>query len=356
MEYDRRWRRIGLAIEKSRARAFVVHYPANIRYLCCSHLYTAAPPTYLVFTNGEAPLALTSFLEKNRTEAECAVGSVRVWGRLPGRRSEGRTAPVALRRILKGLGAGRVLVDRRIEGLGSLKQTQLDVVEKMRAIKSDEELALIKKACAIADRGARELPSILKNGITELEAAGELDRLLRSEGAQALAFPTIIAAGPHAAYPHHDSDMTVIRDTMVVCDFGVYVGGYCSDITRTIAVGTPPRSLLMAHGAVLAALRAGVRAVGPGKRLSAVDRACRRALEARGLEKYFVHSTGHGLGLEVHEAPAAGPFSKDVMKRGMVFTVEPGVYIPGLGGVRVEQDVLVTTSGARVLTRAPCGP
>ncbi len=352
MDYERRWRALWRELERRRARALVVQSPHNIRYLCCSHLYTAAPPTYLVFTNGGAPTAVTSFLERSRTEAECAVGSVRVWGRLPGMSSDGRRAPLALKRLLKELKATRVLVDRRVDGLEGFRQTQLDLIERMRAVKSDEELELIRRACAIADRGARELRAILRSGATELEVASELDHFLRAQGAQATAFPTIVAAGPHSAYPHHDSAPTAIRDTMVVCDFGVYVQGYCSDITRTYAVGGAPEELLSAHRAVTGAVEAGLRAVRPGGGIKRVDRACRSALRELGLERYFVHSTGHGIGLEVHEAPTAGPFSRDKMRRGMVFTIEPGVYIPGVGGVRIEQDVLVTGRGAELLTRS----
>ncbi|MGQ9583601.1 MAG: M24 family metallopeptidase [Thermoplasmatota archaeon] len=352
MEYERRWRALGRELERRRAGALVVQHPHNIRYLCCSHLHTAAPPTYLVFTGSGAPTALTSFLERSRTEEECAVGPVRVWGRLPGMSSEGRRAPLALMRLLKELGASRVLVDRRIEGLEGVRQTQLDIIERMRAVKSEEELALIRRACAIADRGARELRSILRSGATELEVANELDHFLRAQGAQATAFPTIVAGGHRSAYPHHDCSAAALRDTMVVCDFGVCVGGYCSDITRTYAIGTPPEPLVRAHRAVAEAVEAGIGAVRAGAGIRRVDGACRRALRRLGLERYFVHSTGHGIGLEVHEAPTAGPFSKELMRRGMVFTIEPGVYIPKLGGVRIEQDVLVSGRGAELLTKS----
>lgn len=350
--YEKRWRALRRAMEKSRVRAFVVQSPNNIRYLCCTHLYTAAPPTYLVFSGEDEPIAITSWLEMNRTALECEVGTVRVWGNLPGKRADAKKAPLALKKVLGELGAARALSDRAVEGVKDVRFRTSDAVEKMRAIKSDGELQLIRKACKIADLGAGELPRILSESSTELEAANELDHLLRAKGVQAVAFPTIIAAGPHSAYPHHDNAEYPVKDRAVICDFGVYVDGYCSDITRTLLNGDVDERLWEAYDGVRAAVDAGTGEVRPGRPIRKVDLACRQALGERGLDGYFVHSTGHGIGLEVHEAPTAGPRSRDIMRKGMVFTVEPGVYMPGLGGIRIENDVLVTSGGAEVLTKS----
>jgi len=350
--YRKRWRALRRELDKSKAKAFVVQNPHNIRYLCCTHLYTAAPPTFLVLTKDGGPIAIASWLESNRTKSECDVEQVRIWGNLPGKKADGKKGVLVLKKVLREMRIGNVLVDKKVEGLQGVRQKPSGVVERLRSVKDEGELALIRKAAALADAGARELPEMLRHRPTELGVANELDYFLRSKGPQGLAFQTIIAAGPHSAYPHHDNEKYTIKDTSVICDFGVYVEGYCSDITRTFLVGNADRRLAEAYEALAASVKAGTALVKPGRPIKEVDLACRAVLRDKGLDGYFVHSTGHGIGLEVHESPTAGPRSKDVMKKGMVFTIEPGVYIPGLGGIRIENDVLVTASGGEVLTRS----
>jgi len=350
--YEKRWMAVMNELAASGLKVFVVQNPHNIRYLSCSSLYTAAPPTYLLFTKKGGPIAVTSWLESNRTDSECCVPEIRIWGNLPGKKSFAKKSHLALGKLLKELGANKVLSDRPVSGV-PVKAKVTGCIEMMRSVKDAGELALIRKAAALADAGARMLPRFVNNGKTELQAANEVDYFLRKNGAQANAFPTIIAAGAHSAYPHHDNSSTVIRDTAVICDFGVYVEGYCSDITRTILAGKPDERLLEVYDAVQESVKAGMKSVRPKVPLRKVDEACREALRVRGLDGYYIHSTGHGIGLEVHESPYASPSSKEVAKKGMVFTVEPGVYIPKLGGVRIENDVLVTSNGCEVLTKSP---
>ncbi len=350
--YRKRLNAVRRELEITNAKAFVVQNPQNIRYLCCTHLYTAAPPTFLVLTMDKGPVAITSWLESSRTKFECDVEELRIWGNLPGKNADGKKSVLALKKVLGEMKIGNVLADKKVDGLEGVRQKSCGAVEKLRAVKDESEIALIRKAAAIADAGARELPEMLRHNPTELGVANELDYFLRSKGCQGVAFQTIIAAGPHSAYPHHDNERYAIRNTSVICDFGVYVEGYCSDITRTFLAGKADRRLSEAYEAVSAAVKAGTALVKPGRPIKEVDLACRAVLKGRGLLDYFVHSTGHGIGLEVHESPTAGPRSKDILKKGMVFTVEPGVYIPGLGGIRIENDVLVTATGAEVLTRA----
>jgi Xaa-Pro aminopeptidase len=352
MMYEKRWTAVIRELAESGLKVFVVQNPSNIRYLSCSNLYTAAPPTYLLFTNKGGPIAVTSWLESNRTDTECCVPEIRIWGNLPGKKAYAKKGQQALAKLLKELGAKKVLSDRPVSGI-PVKAKVTGCIERMRSVKDSGELALIRKATALADAGARMLPRFVKNGSTELQAANELDYFLRKKGAQAIAFPTIIAAGAHSAYPHHDNSNTVIRNTSVICDFGVYVEGYCSDITRTILAGKPDERLVEVYDAVRESVKAGTKIIRPGVSLRKVDEACREVLRVRGLDGYYIHSTGHGIGLEVHESPYASPSSKEVAKKGMVFTVEPGVYIPKLGGVRIENDVLVTSNGYEVLTKSP---
>lgn len=350
--YRKRLQALGRELERTKAKAFVVQNPHNIRYLCCTHLYTAAPPTFLVVTRDGGPVAITSWLESTRTKFECEVEQIRIWGNLPGKKADGKKGFLALRKVLREKRIGSVLVDKKVDGLRGVRMKVNGAIEKLRSVKDPAETALIRKAAAIADAGARELPEMLRHRPTELGAANELDYFLRSKGCQGLAFQTIVAAGPHSAYPHHDNEKYQIRDTSVICDFGVYVEGYCSDITRTVLAGNVGGKLAEAYDAVAASVKAGTARVRAGRPIKEVDLACREVLAERDLERHFVHSTGHGIGLEVHESPTAGPRSKDVMRKGMVFTVEPGVYLPGLGGVRIENDVLVTAGGAEVLTRS----
>ena len=350
--YSKRLQALRREMEKLKASAFVVQNPHNIRYLCCTHLYTAAPPTFLIVTEEDCPVAVTSWLESSRTGYECEVSEAWIWGNLPGKKADARKGVLALKKALREYEIGKVLCDKKVDGLRGVKMKASDAIEKLRAVKDPGEIGLIRKAAAIADAGARELPEMLIPGASELAVANELDYFLRAKGAQAVAFPTIIAAGPHSAYPHHDNERTPIRNASVICDFGVYVDGYCSDITRSHLVGKVDGRLAKAYDAVAASVRAGTARVRPGRPIKEVDLACREVLRSRGLDGYFVHSTGHGIGLEVHESPTAGPRSKDIMKKGMVFTVEPGVYIPGLGGIRIENDVLVTAGGFEVLTRS----
>ena len=350
--YRKRLQALRRELEKNNAKAFVVSNPHNIRYLCCTHLYTAAPPTFLVVTREDGPVAITSWLESSRAKFECDVEEVRIWGNLPGKKADAKKGFLALKKVLAEKRIGSVLVDKKVDSLRGVRMKQSGAIEKLRSVKDKSEIELIRKAAAIADAGARELPEMLRFKPTELGVANELDYFLRAKGCQGLAFQTIVAAGPHSAYPHHDNEKFTIANTSVICDFGVYVEGYCSDITRTVLSGNVDGKLAEAYDAVAASVKAGTARVKAGRPIKEVDMACREVLAERGLDGYFVHSTGHGIGLEVHEAPTAGPRSKDVMKKGMVFTVEPGVYIPGLGGIRIENDVLVTAGGSEVLTRS----
>jgi Xaa-Pro aminopeptidase len=166
-----------------------------------------------------------------------------------------------------------------------------------------------------------------------------------------MSFPTIIASGKRSALPHGvASEAKIAAGGFVVCDFGVILAGYCSDMTRTVHVGKPGREAIATYETVREAQQAAVEAVGPGVAVGEVDHAARKLLKKRGLAKHFSHSTGHGVGLEIHEAPRIAAGQADVLQAGMVITIEPGVYIPGKWGIRIEDMVLVTETGCEVLT------
>jgi Xaa-Pro aminopeptidase len=225
----------------------------------------------------------------------------------------------------------------------------------LRRAKDPGELARIARAAALADAALASVQGGLADGPTEVEFGLALDTEMRRLGAAGPAFETIVASGPNSAKPHHrPSARPVGRGEPVVLDFGAVFDGYCSDVTRTLWVGELAHAeLRRAVGVVAASQAAGVAAVAPGVEGVAVDRTCRDVIAAAGWGDRFLHGTGHGVGLDIHEAPGVGPSSTDTLAVGHVVTVEPGVYLPGIGGVRIEDTVVVTETGCTPLTNAP---
>jgi Xaa-Pro aminopeptidase len=224
----------------------------------------------------------------------------------------------------------------------------------LRARKSHAEVETIKKAIRLSQRAFQEVLSGYKGDIRERDLAISLDMAARRMGADGQSFETIVAGGPRAAMVHAAPSARKVRG-MTVVDWGVIYRGYRADITRTIAFGRVPPALRKAHDLVLEAQRNALDKIRPGVRAREVDRAARDLIEAAGYGPYFGHSLGHGVGLEVHERPHVSNGSGDVLEEGMIFTVEPGIYLPGIGGVRVEDMVMVTSRGVDVLTTLPRG-
>ena len=229
------------------------------------------------------------------------------------------------------------------------------VVEDLRQVKDDGELARMARAAAIADAALAEVRTLLVPGRREEELALALDTAMRRLGAEDRAFETIVASGPNAAKPHARPTARAFEaGDPVVIDFGAVFEGYRSDMTRTFCVGGEPRGTLARVFEVVAdAQAAGVAAVRAGVPGADIDAACRGPIAAAGWAEAFEHGTGHGVGLDVHEAPAVGPQSTAILAAGVVVTVEPGVYLPGTGGVRIEDTVVVTEDGCRALTAFP---
>jgi Xaa-Pro aminopeptidase len=231
------------------------------------------------------------------------------------------------------------------------------VVERQRLVKDAFEVALLRRAAHLLSDVARRLGSWVGAGRTEREVARSIDSALDGAGFSQPAFPTIVASGPNSAYPHaRPTDRRLRTGDLVVLDFGGVLDGYCVDLTRMAALGqVGPRAQSLVE-AVRDAQAAALAAIRPGVAGSDVDAAARRVLDARGLGPAFLHGTGHGLGLEVHEAPRLGRAesgASEMLQAGIVCTVEPGAYLEGFGGVRLEDDVLVTADGCEVLTDAP---
>jgi Xaa-Pro aminopeptidase len=230
------------------------------------------------------------------------------------------------------------------------------LVEKVRVIKDEVEIATLRDAGRRLGEIARRVQGFVREGRTEQSVAADIDAAMRAAGFSRPAFETIVASGPNSALPHaRPTDRAIRAGDPTVLDFGGVYDGYCVDLTRTVQLGAATGPLRQLYAAVAEAQQAAIAAVRPGVASSAIDAAARTVLERYGLAEAFGHGTGHGLGLEVHEEPRIARQSPrlpdPVVEPGMVFTIEPGAYVPGIGGVRIEDDVLVTDDGCEVLTR-----
>lgn len=238
-----------------------------------------------------------------------------------------------------------------LAGLSLLPTTGL--VEKLRSVKDQEELARLQKAIDASDSAMEAVCPMLQAGITEKEIAQRLETAMREFGSEAASFSTIVASGPNAAMPHHrPTDRTVNAGEPVVIDMGAKVGGYCSDISRTIVLGEEDETFRKLYDVVLGAQLTAMSIVQPGMTGRECDGLARSVISEAGYGENFGHSLGHGIGLAVHENPRVGPTSDDKLEVGSVFTIEPGIYIPGWGGVRIEDIVLLEEGGARPLSKA----
>lgn len=235
-------------------------------------------------------------------------------------------------------------------GKARLKSTS-GLVEELRSIKDTAEIEQIRAAVLLAAGLFQTVLGTIRPGVTENEVAGELELQARRAGAEKMSFDTIVAAGPRSALPHgRASAQPIPASGFIIVDYGVILAGYCSDMTRTVHVGRASRYHRRMYEAVREAQLASIDAVRPGVTAGDVDRAGRELLKKAGYGAYFTHSTGHGVGIEVHEAPRLARGQTQKLVPGMVVTIEPGIYIPEQGGVRIEDMVLVTESGHKVLT------
>ena len=232
--------------------------------------------------------------------------------------------------------------------------TAKGLVEAMRRRKDPEEIGLIRDAVRLADETFAWILDRLVPGVSERSIALDLEMQMRQHGADGVAFPPIVGSGPLSAHIHHTaSERTLEKGDLVLLDFGCVCEGYCSDLTRTVVLGAATDEQSQLYELVLAAQEAGVAAVAPRAGGAEVDRTARDVISQSGHAEHFGHGLGHGVGLDVHEAPRLHRISEDTLDIGDVVTVEPGVYLPDSGGIRIEDCVLVTASGAEVLGTAP---
>ena len=228
-------------------------------------------------------------------------------------------------------------------------------VEELRQIKDSYEVAEIREAVRLAERGFETLRAGVTGQSTELEIAHDLEHAMRKFGARGVAFPPIVAVGPRAALPHaHPGRQRICDSGFVLVDWGAATfGGYKSDLTRVLVTGKIPPKLEKIYGVVLNAQQEAIQKIRPGARCADVDAVARNVIEAAGFGKNFGHGLGHSIGLNIHEWPRFAPTSEEELEPGMVLTVEPGIYLPQFGGVRIEDDVLITKDGCEVLSSVP---
>ncbi|WP_117149450.1 M24 family metallopeptidase [Paraliobacillus zengyii] len=227
------------------------------------------------------------------------------------------------------------------------------LVEKLRLIKTDDEIAILKEAAKIADAAFEHILTVIKPGVKEIDVSNELEFFMRKQGATSSSFDIIVASGYRSALPHGvASDKTIENGELVTLDFGALYKGYCSDITRTVAVGEVSDELHTIYDTVLQAQLKGVEGIKAGITAKEADALTRDYITEKGYGKYFGHSTGHGLGLEVHESPGLSFRSSEILEEGMVVTVEPGIYVPNVGGCRIEDDIIVTKDGNKRLNHS----
>jgi Xaa-Pro aminopeptidase len=280
----------------------------------------------------------------------------------------GTVPALAREAVRRGVGRlGYESHDLTVDGLHQLEKVLADsaggsvpelasvrrAVEAQRAIKDDDEIQSLRRACAVADQALAELAveGALRPGRTELQVGRELDARMLTLGAEAPSFETIVAAGANSAIPHHRPDATVLRDgDFLKLDFGATVDGYHSDMTRTVVLGHAADWQREIYELVATAQAAGRAALAVGADVVAVDAASRDLITAAGHGQHFSHGLGHGVGLEIHEAPGIGPLGAGRLAAGMAVTVEPGVYLPGHGGVRIEDTLIVTDDAPELLT------
>jgi Xaa-Pro aminopeptidase len=245
-------------------------------------------------------------------------------------------------------------VERLRERFAPAELVALGDVDRIRWVKDDAEIAAVARATEIADAAFARLVEMLRPGLRECEAALELEIAIRRGGGERLAFETVLASGPRGALPHgRATDRVMNRGEFVTVDFGAVFDGYVSDCTRTVVLGRADARQRQVYETVLAAQLRALEAVRPGVACRDVDAAGRAVIAAAGFGEAFGHALGHGIGLDVHEGPPVSPRSDAVLEPGMIVTIEPGIYLPGWGGVRIEDAVVVTEAGARVLGRLP---
>jgi len=349
MDHVSRLKKFERTLIEQELDGFMVTHPANLRYLCG---YTGSNGLLLFLTGRRVFFTDGRYIQQAREEVKGArvviakgpllTGAAKLMAKL----NSGAFGFEADYTTVDTAEQVRKLVHKRIEW-----KPTTGLVMRQRIIKDAKELRLIADAVKLGAAVHEDALLALRPGVSESEVAGRLEYGARQAGADGMSFETIVAAGERSALPHgRASTQPIPRRGFVVVDSGVILRGYCSDMTRTVHVGRATREERRWYETVLEAQLAGIAAVAPGKTAGEVDQAARQVLRTAKLDRYFTHSTGHGVGLEIHEPPRLAKQQADRLEPGMVITIEPGIYVPGRGGIRIEDMVVVTGSGSQVLT------
>jgi Xaa-Pro aminopeptidase len=344
-----RLKRLRHTLESAGADSFVETHLPNIYYLCGFSGDSAAllvdSATATLFTDGRFTIQAKEETRGIRIHIHKGPLLEAVGEYLRGRKRQ----KVAIPPSRLTLAGWKVL--RKAAG-GNLKWVAVDgLVESLRAVKDASEIERIREAARLGSQVMEETIRLIRPGVTEIEIASEIAYRMRRKGASGESFEAIVAAGPRSALPHaRPTARRIGKNELVVLDLGAILRRYCSDLTRTVHVGKASARVRQWYQAVLDAQAAAKHAVKSGVTCGAIDAAARNVLQRKGLGRYFVHSTGHGIGLEIHEDPRIARDQKKILETGNVVTLEPGVYVEGVGGIRIEDDVLVTPRGAEILT------
>lgn len=357
MNFPERQKKLREHLVSSRLDALLVSQLPNIRYLCG---FTGSAGFLLVMESGSVFLTDVRYDTQAREEVKGAkviiarkalLTSVADWMAVRAKKSKGWTVGIEAEHMT--VADRKRLADAMPANLRLRNAPAL--VEQARMVKDDDELTLIRAAIQLGATLFDRALQVMRPGVKESEVAAEMEYSARRAGAEAMSFSTIVASGARSALPHgRATEQAIPPGAFVVCDFGVILAGYCSDQTRAVWVGptSGPEATEARHAyeSVREAQGAAIAAVRPGVTTGEVDAAARKVLRKAGLGRYFTHSTGHGVGLEIHEPPRVAPGQKELLKPGMVITIEPGVYFPGKWGIRIEDMVAVTDDGCEVLT------
>jgi Xaa-Pro aminopeptidase len=351
--FSARRNRLRKLLGPAEADALLVTNFKNVTYLTG---FTSDDSYLLVAGDGET--LISDMRYTTQLAEECPGLKLRI--RAPGERMLPVVSDVINRLKVKRLGieANSATVGLERSLAEALPKTQLvatdGLVEQLRIIKEKDEIKQTRLACRQAERAFEVIRGLIKPAMTECDLAAELEYQARKVGAKALSFPAIVAVGPRAALPHATPTAERIdADDFVLVDWGVNSGLYMSDLTRIIVTGRISPKLRKVYGVVLAAQLAAIEAIRPGRTCEQVDGVARKIISKAGFGRAFGHGLGHGTGLEIHEAPRLAVGQKTKLRPGMIVTVEPGIYLPGWGGVRIEDDILVTRTGHEVLSNVP---
>jgi len=347
-DFERRRQSIGTGLAARKLDALLVSFSANLRYLSG---FTGSNGNLLVLPERAILFTDPRYQIQASQEVSCDVRIAK------GPLVDDIVAAIARLRLKRiGYEPPRMTCDW-FDSLHSrlpVKATLVPVrgwVEELRTIKSEEEIGLIRQSVETNSRAFEHAAARVRAGTKEQDFAAELEYRMRRLGAEKPAFETIVAGGTRSALPHaQPTEARLEAGGLVVVDMGALQDGYCSDMTRMLFLGSPTAKVKRLYRAVLEAQRAALNAVRSGVSTAHVDRAARRVLKGYGLEQAFIHSTGHGLGLEIHEPPRIGRRDQQRLQAGMAVTIEPGVYLEGFGGIRIEDTIVVTASGCEILT------